>query len=142
MPSPKGGSRGLAERTGAVTFWDFFWLMVWGFVFILCLMMLFQIVVDIFRDSSMNGWSKAVWLVAIFLVPAVTALVYVIIRGKNMAERETAARSASRGATEDYIRSMAPRPDPAAQIGNAKALLDSGAINQAEYEQLKAKALA
>jgi len=126
----------------AVNFWDFFWLMVWGFFFILYLMVLFQIVVDIFRDSTMNGWAKAVWLVALFIVPAVTALVYVIIRGKNMTQREIAARSASRGATDDYIRSLAGGADPATQISNAKALLDSGAINQAEYEQLKAKALA
>ena len=125
-----------------MNFWDFFWLMVWGFFFVLYLMVLFQIVVDIFRDASMNGWAKAIWLVALFLVPAVTALVYVIIRGKSMTQRETAARAASRGATEDYIRSVAGGPDPATQIGNAKALLDSGAITQAEYEQLKAKALA
>jgi len=122
-------------------FWDFFWLMVWGFFFVLYLMVLFQIVVDIFRDSTMNGWAKAVWLLALFLVPAVTALVYVIIRGKSMAQRETAARAGSRGAAEDYLRSMSARPDPATQIGNAKALLDSGAINQAEFEQLKSKAL-
>jgi hypothetical protein len=126
----------------AVNFWDFFWLMVWGFFFVLYLIVLFQIVVDIFRDSTMNGWAKAVWLLALFLVPAVTALVYVIIRGTSMMQREAAARSASRGAAEDYIRSVAGGPDPATQISNAKALLDSGAINQTEYEQLKAKALA
>lgn len=125
-----------------MNYWDFFWLMVWGFFFILYLMVLFQIVVDIFRDEGMNGWAKAVWLVALFLVPAVTALVYVIIRGKSMTQRETAARAASRGAAEDYIRSVAGRTDPATQISNAKALLDSGAITQAEYEQLKAKAIA
>jgi len=68
--------------------------------------------------------------------------VYVIIRGKSMAQRETAARAGSRGAAEDYLRSMSARPDPATQISNAKALLDSGAINQAEFEQLKSKALA
>ncbi|HEY3339061.1 MAG TPA: SHOCT domain-containing protein [Propionicimonas sp.] len=125
-----------------MAFWDFFWLMVWGFFFILYLMVLFQIVVDIFRDASMNGWAKAVWLVALFVVPAVTALVYVIIRGKSMTEREVAARSGSRGAADDYIRSLAPRSDPATQISTAKSLLDSGAISQAEYEQLKSKALA
>ncbi len=125
----------------AVTFWDFFWLMVWGFFFVLYLMVLFQIVVDIFRDSTMSGGVKALWVLALFLVPAVTALVYVIIRGKSMAEREATSRAASRGAAEDYIRSMAPRSDPATQISTAKSLLDSGAINQAEYEQLKSKAL-
>jgi hypothetical protein len=126
---------------GAVTFWEFFWLMVWGFVFVLYLMVLFQVVVDIFRNSALNGWAKAIWVVALFVVPAITALVYIILNGKSMNERELRARSASRGAAEDYIRSIAG-PDPASQISNAKALLDSGAINQAEYEQIKAKALA
>ncbi len=74
-------------------------------------------------------------------MPAITALVYVI-RGKSMKQREAAARSASRGAAEDHIRSVAGAPGPATQISTAKALLDSGAINQSEYERLKAKALA
>lgn len=125
-----------------MAYWDFFWLMVWGMFFVLYLIVLFQIVVDIFRDSSLNGWLKAVWLIALFLLPALTALVYVIVRGAGMAEREAAVHRANRTAAEDYIRSVAGSPDPASQIANAKSLLDTGAITPAEYEQLKAKALA
>ena len=123
-------------------FWDFFWLMVWGFFFVVYLIVLFQVVVDIFRDSSLNGWVKAVWLVALFIAPPLTALVYVIARGRGMNERESAAYEESRASAEKYIRSVASTTDPTTQITNAKALLDSGAITQSEYDQLKAKALA
>jgi type VI protein secretion system component VasK len=125
-----------------VDFWGFFWLMVWGFFFILYLMVLFQIIVDIFRDSTMSGGLKAVWLIALFIIPAITALIYIIVRGKGMNEREMAVHQQSKAAAEDYIRSVATTADPASQIASAKSLLDSGAITQAEFDQLKAKALA
>lgn len=130
------------EKGKHVDFWGFFWLMVWGFFFILYLMVLFQIIVDIFRDSTMSGGLKAVWLIALFIIPAITALIYIIVRGKGMNEREMAVHQQSKAAAEDYIRSVATTADPASQIANAKSLLDSGAITQAEFDQLKAKALA
>ena len=122
-------------------FWGYLWLMIWWTFFILYLMVLFQIIVDIFRDDSMNGWAKAVWVVALFIVPAITALVYIIMRGKGMNERRAAVYQQSKEATDSYIRSVAATSDPATQIANAKSLLDSGAISQAEFDQLKAKAL-
>ncbi len=123
-------------------FWEFFWLMVWGFFFIMYLMVLFQIVVDIFRDSKMNGWFKAIWVLALLVVPVITALIYIIARGKGMNQRQAEAAAGAQQATEDYIRSVATANDPASQIASAKSLLDSGAISQAEFDQLKAKALA
>lgn len=125
-----------------MSFWDFFWLMIWGFFFIMYLMVLFQIVVDIFRDSKMNGWFKALWVLALFIVPLLTALIYIIARGKGMNERQVVAAQGAQQATEDYIRNVANAHDPASQIANAKSLLDSGAITQEEFDQLKAKALA
>lgn len=125
-----------------MSFWQVFWLMVWGMFFILYLMVLFQVIVDIFRDKGMNGWLKALWLVALFVVPAITALIYIIARGRGMNERESAVHAESRAATENYIRSVATATDPAAQISNAKALLEAGTITPAEFDQLKAKALA
>lgn len=122
-------------------FWDFFWLMVWAFIFVSYLIVLFQVVVDIFRDPELNGWARAVWLVALLITAPITALVYVIARGRGMSQRQQASANASRAAAEDYIRSVA-RTDPAEQIAKAKSLLDGGAISAAEYEQLKAKALA
>lgn len=123
-------------------FWDFLWLMIWGFFFIAYLMVIFQVIVDIFRDQSINGLVKTVWLVALFVAPPITALVYIIIRGKSMGEREYESAAASRAATADYVRSVAGSADPAESIAKAKALLDSGTISPAEFDRLKAKALA
>jgi hypothetical protein len=123
-------------------FWDFLWLMFWGFLFVAYLMVIFQVIVDVFRDGSLNGWSKTVWLVALFVAPPVTALVYVIIRGRSMGERQLKSASDSRAAAEQYVRSVAGATDPAESIAKAKALLDSGAISAAEFDQLKSKALA
>lgn len=125
-----------------MSFWDFFWLLLWGFIFISYLMVLFQVVVDIFRDRELHGVVRVVWLVALFFAPPLTALVYLIVRGRGMSRRQRSAAEASQGATEDYIRSVAAQSDPAGQIERAKGLLDRGAISAAEFEQLKAKALA
>ncbi len=122
-------------------FWDFFWLMVWGFFFIAYLMVLFQVIVDIFRDDTLNGWSKTAWLVALFIAPPVTALVYVLVRGKDMSRREYAAAKGSKEAAADHIRSVSGMSDPAGQIARAKELLDAGTISRAEFDQLKIKAL-
>lgn len=125
-----------------MSFWDFFWLMIWAFFFIAYLMVLFQIVADLFADRSLNGWAKAIWITALVLIPWLTALVYLITRGKGMTERQGAAAGAQKRAAEDYIRSVAGGTSPAEQIAQAKTLLDSGALSQAEFDKLKAKALA
>ena len=124
-----------------MNFWDFFWLMLWGFLFVSYLLVLFQVIADVFRDRGLNGWARAAWLVALFIAPPLTALVYVIARGRGMAERQQAGAAQARAATEDYIRSVAVGSDPGAQIERAKALLDSGAITAEEYYRLKTKAL-
>jgi hypothetical protein len=125
-----------------MSFWDFFWLMVWGFLFICYLMVVFQVVVDIFRDRTMKGWARAVWLVALIVAPPLTALVYVIARGRGMDQRQQSVVTESRAATDDYIRSVVGPQDPAGQIARAKQLLDQGTISADEYDKLKAKALA
>ncbi len=123
-------------------FWHFVWLMVWGFFFIVFLIILFQVIVDLFRDTDLSGGWKALWLIFLMVFPPLTTLVYLISRGKGMGERQAALAQASKQATDDYIRSVSAPTDPAAQIEKAKALLDAGSITQAEYDQLKAKALA
>ncbi len=125
-----------------MSFWEFFWLLLWAFIFVSYLMVLFQVVVDIFRDRDLNGWARAVWILALLIAPPITALVYIIARGRGMTQRQVAQVAESRAAAEDYIRTVAGGSDPADQIARAKALLDSGAISASEYEQLKAKALA
>lgn len=122
-------------------FWDFIWLIVSTFVFVAYLLILFQIVADLFRDPEVGGVAKAVWLICLIFVPMLTALLYVIVRGPGMAKRQLAAIERNRAQAEDYIRHVAGK-SPADQIADAKALLDAGAISPEEFAQLKAKALA
>ncbi|WP_454855101.1 SHOCT domain-containing protein [Promicromonospora soli] len=121
-------------------FWDFFWLMVYSFFFVAYLMVLFQIVADLFRDKELSGWWKALWIIFLIFLPVLTALVYLIARGRGMAGRQFEQVTEARRDTESYIREVAATA-PADQIASAKSLLDSGAITPAEFERLKAKAL-
>jgi type VI protein secretion system component VasK len=124
------------------SFWDFFWLLVWTFFFVMYLMVLFQIIGDLFRDKDLSGWWKALWIIFLIIFPFLAAIVYLIARGRGMAERQTGEMRKAQAATDEYIQSVATRSNPADQIASAKSLLDSGAINQQEFEQLKQKALA
>jgi Short C-terminal domain len=121
-------------------FWDLMWLILSTFVFVAYLLILFQIVADLFRDSELGGGSKALWLIGLIFVPMLTALVYVITRGTGMANRQRAAIERSKSEAESYIRQVAGK-SPAEQIADAKALLDAGTITQDEFAKLKAKAL-
>jgi len=121
-------------------FWDIVWLMISTFFFIAYLIVMFQIVVDLFRDKDLGGGSKVLWMIGLIFIPVVTALIYVVARGKGMAERQQATMQRAKTDTEQYIREVAGKT-PAQQIGDAKALLDAGTINQAEFDKLKAKAL-
>ena len=71
-------------------FWDFLWLILWSFFLISYLMVLFQIIADIFRDTQMGGFAKAIWTIALLVLPMLTALVYIIVRGGGMAQRRNA----------------------------------------------------
>ncbi|OBG88412.1 hypothetical protein A5699_17230 [Mycobacterium sp. E802] len=121
--------------------WDFLWHFLIIFAWIAYLLVLFQILSDLFwRDHKTSGWVKAVWVVFLIVFPWLTALVYLIARGKGMSERAQAAAVAAKRETDDYIRQAAGR-SPAQEIADAKALLDAGTITQAEFDGLKAKAL-
>lgn len=121
--------------------WDFFWHFLIIFAWIAYLLVLFQILTDLFwRDHTTKGWAKAVWVVFLLVFPWITALIYLIARGKGMTERAREAAAQAKKETDDYIRQAAGR-SPAQEIEHAKQLLDSGAISQAEFDSLKAKAL-
>ena len=122
-------------------FWDLVWLIASAFLFVAYLLILFRIIADLFQDSELGGGSKALWLIGLIFLPMLTALVYVIARGKKMAERQRAAFERSRSEAESYIRQVAGK-SPAEQISEAKALLDKGTITPEEFAKLKAKALA
>lgn len=123
------------------SFWDWFWLLVWWFVFFMYLVLLFQIIGDLFRDRSLGGWGKALWVVGLIFLPFLTALIYIIARGRGMAERQVAQLRETQAATDAYIRQTA-QTSPASAIADAKKLHDQGVINADEFAQLKAKALA
>ncbi len=129
-----------------MSFWDVIWFIIVSFVFIAYLMVLFNILTDLFRDKGLSGWVKAVWIIALIFLPLLTSLVYLIARGGGMAERSAAAFQSARAAQDEYIRTVAGGSgggsSAADQIAQAKSLLDSGAISQQEFEALKAKALA
>ena len=125
------------------SFWDFFWFIISFFLLMAYLVVLFQIVTDLFRDRGVSGGMKAVWILFLIILPIITSLVYLIARGQGMAERHMAAAQAAQSDAESYIRSVSgTSASPSDEIARAKALLDSGAIAQDEYDALKAKALA
>ena len=122
-------------------FSDFFWLLVWAFVFTCYLIVLFQILVDLFRDPDLSGWGKAIWVIFLIIVPILSALIYVIVRGSGMAERHQAALGRGREADTYVPPPIMNMSNPADQISSAQTLLDQGTITQAEFDQLKQKAL-
>ena len=124
---------------GEVLLWSF-----WFFIWIAALMVWFRCLFDLFGDSSLSGWAKAGWALLLIFVPWLGALIYLIARGRSMTERQMAALAQRQAEQEKYIQQVA-RHLPGARPSrspSAKALLDSGAITQAEFESLKAKALA
>ena len=125
-----------------MSFWDIVWFIIISFVFVAYLMMLFSIITDLFRDKATSGWVKAIWLLALLFLPFLTALIYVIVRGRGMAERQAAGRADLQRQQEDYIKQVAASASPTDQIAQASSLLENGKISQAEFDALKAKALA
>lgn len=124
-------------------FWEVLLWTFWIFIWIAAVMVWFRCVFDMFSDRTLSGWAKAGWALLLIFVPWLGALIYVIARGRSMAERQVAAAEQVRSSQEEYIQQVAGKAaTPAAQIADAKALLDSGAIQQNEFDTLKAKALA
>ena len=113
------------------------------FLFLIWFWLLVAIFGDLFRDPDTGGGVKALWVVLLVILPFLGILLYLIVRGKGMGARQAAQMQAAQSAFDDRIRSAtAASGSPADQIAQAKALLDSGAIDQAEFAKLKAAALA
>jgi uncharacterized membrane protein len=124
-----------------MSFWDIVWFIIITYAFVAYLVVLFHIIGDIFRDPDTSGFLKAAWVVLLCLFPLITAVVYLIVRGRDMVQRSAQRAEAQRGAQDAYIREVAGKSTPSDQIAQARALLDAGAISQSEYESLKTKAL-
>lgn len=123
-------------------FWGWIAWFFWVFVFVAYLMVIFSIIGDIFRDHTLNGWLKALWIILLVFVPFLTALVYLIARGTGMQRRSLEQAQGLQAQQDAYIRATASAGSPVDEIAKAKALLESGAITQAEFDALKARALA
>jgi len=121
--------------------WNVIWLLFWSFAFVAYLFALFAIIADLFRDTKLNGWWKAVWIIFLIFLPFLTALIYVIARGRGMAERSAKDAADTQRDIDQHIRSIAGGSSPTDEIAKAKKLLDDGTITADEYAALKAKAL-
>ena len=123
-------------------FAEFFWFLLWTYFFVAYLVVLFRIIGDLFRDRDLSGGMKAVWFIGLLVVPFLSVVIYLITRGDGMANRQMQAARQAQGEADQYIQNVAGRANSAEQIASAKSLLDAGTITQAEFERLKAKALA
>ena len=123
-------------------FLDVFWTMLVFFVWVAWFMLLFRVIGDIFRRHDIGGGAKMLWLIFVIIVPFLGVFVYLIAESKGMAERSIERVQASQQQFDDYVRETVSSGGAAAEIDKAKQLLDSGAITQAEFEAIKAKALA
>lgn len=124
-----------------MSFWDVVWFIFISFAFVAYLMVMFSIISDLFRDREASGFVKAVWIVALIFLPLITALVYLVARGRGMAERSAQSAAEMKQAQDAYIREVAGKMSPTDQIAQAKAMLDAGVISEPEYVRLKEKAL-
>ncbi len=126
-----------------VSFMDIFWSMLWFFFLFIWIIVLANILTDLFRDRSLSGVAKTLWVVFLVFLPFLAALVYFLTRGRGMAERAAARQEQTQEQFAGYVRSVATSGDgtPAEQIARAKELLDAGTIDQSEFDRLKAKAL-
>ena len=124
-------------------FWDVLLWSFWFFIWISALMIWFRCLFDMFGDSTLSGWGKAGWAILLVFLPWLGAIIYLIARGRSMGERQMAEVARQQAAQQEYIQQVAGKSaSPASQIADAKALLDSGAISQTEFESLKTKAMA
>ncbi|WP_027862338.1 SHOCT domain-containing protein [Marmoricola sp. URHB0036] len=113
------------------------------FLFFAWFMCLFWVLGDVFRSKDLGGGAKTLWVIFVIVIPWLGILVYLIVRGHGMQDRQMQQAQEIQAAQASYIKSVASSSGSATtQIADAKGLLDSGAITPAEFEQIKAKALA
>ena len=122
-------------------FASFLWDVLVIFAFVIWFWLLIVVFGDVFRRRDISGWGKAGWIILVIVLPYFGVFIYLIAEHDGMAERNTQQVQAQQAVADQYIRSVSGSGGPASEIETAKNLLDSGAITQAEYDSLKAKAL-
>jgi Short C-terminal domain/Phospholipase_D-nuclease N-terminal len=123
-----------------VTFGDILLLVFEMFLFVVWVWILFTIITDLFRNHDMSGWLKGVWVILLIFIPYITALVYLIIYGSDMRERQLRAQAEAKHQADDYIRAAA-NPTPADELHKLHELVEKGALTDAEYDKAKKKLL-
>jgi type VI protein secretion system component VasK len=123
-------------------FLDILWTLLIFFAWVIWFWLLISIFTDLFRRHDISGWAKAGWAIFVILLPYLGVFIYMITQSQGIAERSQRESEAARAQVDDYVRTVAAQSDPAEQIAKGKQLLDSGAINQSEFERIKQKALA
>ena len=123
------------------TFGDVMWSFLVFFAWVIWFWLLITVFADLFRRHDISGWGKTGWIILVILIPYFGVFIYLIANGHGMGERAAAKAQAQQSQMDDYVRSVASSDTSADQIAKGKQLLDSGAITQAEFDQLKAKAL-
>ena len=123
-------------------FLDILWTMLVFFGWVIWFWLLITVFGDLFSRHDISGWGKAGWIVLVVVLPYLGVFIYLIAQGAHMAERRNQRTQAARTEFDDYVKTVAAPGGAAAEIDKAKQLLDSGAITQAEFDAIKAKALA
>ena len=123
-------------------FLDIFWSMIIFFSWVIWIWIAITVLVDVFSRHDTSGWGKAAWVIFVIVLPFLGVLIYLIANGTGMGERQVERARAQQTQFNDYVQSVASSSGSAGEIAKAKELLDSGAITQAEFDSLKAKALA
>ena len=122
-------------------FLDVLWSMFIFFLFFIWILILFKVFGDLFRRRDIGGGMKTAWIIFVILLPFLGVFIYLIAEGNKMADRDMEQIQVAKAQQDEYIKSVAGS-SPADQIAQAKQLLDSGAISQAEFDTMKQKALA
>jgi hypothetical protein len=123
-----------------ITFGDLLLTVFEIFIFVVWIWILFTIISDLFRNHEMAGWLKGVWIILLIVIPWLTALVYLIVYGNDMRERQLRAQAEAKHAADDYIRAAA-HVSPADELHKLHDLVEKGALTDAEYARAKAKLL-
>jgi ABC-type multidrug transport system fused ATPase/permease subunit len=123
-----------------ISFGDLLLLVVEIFLFVIWIWILFTIISDLFRDHAMSGWAKAAWILFLVFIPFLTALVYLIARGRGMRDRTIKAQAEAKQHFDDYVRTQA-QTTPADELHKRNELREKGALSQAEFDQAKTKLL-
>jgi hypothetical protein len=119
-----------------------FWSVLWITMFVIWIWLLFAIFGDIFRSDDLSGWGKALWSIFVIFLPYLGVFVYLIARGHKMQEHAIARAQAQDAAMRDYVRSAAgSNGSPTDDLVRLAELREKGMIDDAEYQQLKAKVI-